>query len=111
MKEWIEDRQLKDLTVEEMDEHYEILEDEMGMEPSQMPTQGEKNLLLKRGFERLGWDSHPLQRVVKGCKGASDCFTGCPTGVKQTMASTYILRRCDQRQQISLSVVSCDTVY
>ncbi|MCK6509325.1 GMC family oxidoreductase [Myxococcota bacterium] len=92
LKEWIEDRQLKDLTVDEMDEHYEVLEEEMGMEPSQMPTQGEKNLLLKRGFERLGWDSHPLQRVVKGCKGASDCFTGCPTGVKQTMASTYILR-------------------
>jgi len=90
LKEWIEDYQLKDMSVEGMRRHFKHLEKEIGARPTEMEAQGMKNLLVKRGFDKLGWDSHPLVRAVSGCKGSSDCMTSCPSGAKKTMSATYI---------------------
>ncbi|HAA58372.1 MAG TPA: hypothetical protein DCE42_26655 [Myxococcales bacterium] len=90
LREWIEDYELRDISLEEMHGHFRHLEKDLGALDSEMSAQGPKNLLVKRGFEKLGWESHPLRRVVRGCKGASDCMTGCPSGAKRTMGATYI---------------------
>lgn len=90
LREWIEDYALEDLSLEEMHEHFRYLEQDMGARDTELGSQGPKNLLVKRGFDRLGWDSHPLRRVVQGCEGAGDCLTGCPSGAKKTMGATYI---------------------
>lgn len=90
LREWIEDEKLKDLSLDEMHEHFRYLEEDMGAKDTEMEAQGPKNLIVKRGFDAMGWDSHPLRRVVQGCEGAGDCLTGCPSGAKRTMGATYV---------------------
>ncbi len=100
LREWIEDYALEDLSVEEMHEHFRALEEELGAQPTEMEAQGPKNLLVKKGLEALGWESHPLRRVVQGCRGASDCMTGCPVGAKRTMSATFIPKASQQGAEI-----------
>lgn len=90
MREWIEEYKLKDISLEEMHGHFRHLEREIGAEDTAMDIQGPKNMIVKRGFDALGWDSHPLKRAVQRCEGAGDCLTGCPSGAKKTMGATYI---------------------
>lgn len=90
MREWIEDYGLKDITLDEMHGHFRYLERDIGAEDTDIAIQGPKNLLVKKGFDNMGWDSHPLRRAVQGCEGAGDCLTGCPSGAKKTMGATYI---------------------
>ena len=90
LKEWIEDYDLQNISVEEMNVHYDYLEKAMMVRDTEEWSQGAKNEIVRRGFEAKGWESHALKRAVKGCHGAGDCFTSCPTGEKQTMASSFL---------------------
>lgn len=100
LKEWIEEYNLSDLSVEEFHEHFDVIEREMHVEPSNPDTQGPKNRLIQRGFEALGWESHPLTRATRSCEGASDCMTGCPSRAKQTISTTYIPKASDAGAEI-----------
>ena len=100
LREWIEEYELKDITLEDMHAHFRALEKELGAIDTEAEAQGPKNLLVKRGLEKLGWESHPLRRVVQGCKGASDCMTGCPVGAKRTMSETFIPQASDNGADI-----------
>lgn len=90
LKEWIENYDLTDLSVEEMHRHYAAVEEELGVRATEEEALGTKNQVVKRGFDTLGWDSHPLTRAVVKCQGAGDCMTACPSGAKRTMSTTYL---------------------
>lgn len=90
LKEWIENYELTDLSVEEMHKHYTAVEEELGVRPTETEALGPKNQVVKRGFEALGWDNQALTRAVVKCQGAADCLTACPSGAKRTMSTTYL---------------------
>ena len=75
-----------------LEESYKKIEAAIYIAPTAFEIQGKKNLVLKRGLEALGLQSEPLPRAVKDCDGCSDCFSGCPTGAKQSMDISYIPR-------------------
>ncbi|MFJ8434883.1 GMC family oxidoreductase N-terminal domain-containing protein [Kitasatospora sp. NPDC094019] len=57
----------------------------------QRPGPGNRDsVLLARAADRLGWRWAPARRVVRGCRHANRCVTGCPTGAKQSMLVSYL---------------------
>ncbi len=62
----------------------------LGIAPTPDNVLGERNLLFKRGCDALGYDSEPIARNVRGCRGSGECVTGCRMRAKQSMDITYI---------------------
>ncbi|MFJ4791521.1 GMC family oxidoreductase N-terminal domain-containing protein [Kitasatospora purpeofusca] len=57
----------------------------------QPPGPGNRDsVLLAEAADRLGWRWAPARRVVRGCRHANRCVTGCPTGAKQSMLVSYL---------------------
>ena len=50
----------------------------------------QNNELLRRGAIKLGIDTAPIPRNVKGCWNLGSCGLGCPTNAKQSMLITTI---------------------
>ncbi len=48
------------------------------------------NDVLRRGCERLGWESHVIPRNVKTCWNSGYCGLGCPVNAKQSMLVSTI---------------------
>ncbi len=52
--------------------------------------QGRRNLLFREGCAKLGIESEPIARNVRGCRGSGECFTGCRARAKQSMDISYV---------------------
>ncbi len=78
------------LTREALDPHYERVEETLFVGPTPMDVQGDRNLRFKEGCDKIGITSEPTWRNVKGCKGSSECFTGCRNGAKQSTDVSYV---------------------
>ncbi len=70
--------------------HYERVERFLGVSPTPMEVQGERNLLFKRGCDALGYSSEPIHRNVQNCGGSGECFTGCRNGAKRSTDVSYV---------------------
>ncbi len=64
------------------------VEERLSMAPWAMAPNA-NNDVLKRGCDKLGWESHVIPRNVKGCWNSGYCGFGCPVNAKQsTLVST-----------------------
>lgn len=87
---WAEDAGTASITREALDPHYARVERFLDVESTPMEVQGERNLRFKRGCDALGISSEPTPRNVSGCKGSSECFTGCRNGAKRSTDVSYV---------------------
>lgn len=78
------------ITAEALEPHYDRVERALGVEPTGMAVQGERNLRFKMGCDALGISSEPTPRNVQGCRGSSECFTGCRNGAKRSTDVSYV---------------------
>ncbi len=74
----------------ELDPHFDVVADFLGIAPTPEDVQGRRNLLFRDGCDALGYSSEPIARNVRGCRGSGECFTGCRNRAKQSMDITYI---------------------
>ncbi|GAA2742213.1 GMC family oxidoreductase [Kitasatospora cinereorecta] len=55
---------------------------------------GRGGLLALAGAAKLGWQAGPLRRNAPGCRGSTQCVTGCPTGAKQSVQLSVLPDAC-----------------
>jgi choline dehydrogenase-like flavoprotein len=87
---WCEEFQLRRTTRADLDPHYDAVAEFLGIAPTPEAVLGRRNLLFRRGCEKLGYASEPIQRNVRGCRGSGECFTGCRSRAKQSMDVSYV---------------------
>jgi choline dehydrogenase-like flavoprotein len=87
---WCEQFQLRATTRADLDPHYDAVGEFLGIAPTPEAVLGRRNLLFRRGCEKLGYASEPIQRNVRGCRGSGECFTGCRSRAKQSMDISYL---------------------
>jgi choline dehydrogenase-like flavoprotein len=90
LERWCEQFQLRDTTRADLDPHYDAVGEFLGIAPTPEAVLGRRNTLFRRGCEKLGYASEPIQRNVRGCRGSGECFTGCRSRAKQSMDITYL---------------------
>jgi choline dehydrogenase-like flavoprotein len=87
---WCEEYELRRTTRADLDPHYDAVAEFLGIAPTPEPVLGRRNLLFRRGCEKLGYASEPISRNVRGCRGSGECFTGCRSRAKQSMDVSYV---------------------
>jgi choline dehydrogenase-like flavoprotein len=87
---WCEEFQLRETSRADLDPHYDAVGDFLGIAPTPENVLGARNLLFRRGCEKLGYSSEPIRRNVRGCRGSGECFTGCRSRAKQSMDLVYV---------------------
>jgi choline dehydrogenase-like flavoprotein len=87
---WAERTGTSKITRAALDPHYDRVERFIGVERTPVEVQGERNLSFKRGCDALGISCEPTPRNVRGCRGSSECFTGCRHGAKQSTDISYV---------------------
>ncbi|PRQ01053.1 Oxygen-dependent choline dehydrogenase [Enhygromyxa salina] len=70
---------------EAMRPHYERVESFMGVREVDPAVQGRRNELFAAGCEAVGATATVISRNEEGCRGSSECFTGCPTRAKKSL--------------------------
>jgi choline dehydrogenase-like flavoprotein len=88
--EWAERFSLSRTTRAELDPHFDAVETFLGIAPTPDSVQGRRNLLFREGCAKLGIESEPIARNVRGCRGSGECFTGCRARAKQSMDISYV---------------------
>jgi choline dehydrogenase-like flavoprotein len=70
---------------------FQELEYELGVIQESAPhnTDADSRLMLQ-GSRSLNFKVVPATRMVRGCKKANQCPSGCPNGAKQSMSKTFI---------------------
>jgi choline dehydrogenase-like flavoprotein len=68
-----------------------MVEERLGVAPTDAAVAGAKNLLLAKGAEALGLEHRPIRRNVRGCAGTGRCLQGCPQGAKLSVDRTFLL--------------------
>lgn len=90
LERWCSDYDLEQTSRSELDPHYDAIGKFLGISPIPEDVQGARNLLFRDGCDALGYESEPISRNVRGCRGSGECFTGCRTRAKQSMDISYI---------------------
>ncbi len=78
------------VTMKALDAHYDALEHDLNVHPTEADVMGRNNGMLLDGFRERGMDAHPIRRYARGCRGSSGCLTGCRTAAKQGMNVSYV---------------------
>ena len=71
-------------TNDDLAPHFARVEEFMKVGPTPDDIQGLRNELFKQACEELGFNWEKTLRNVAGCKGSSECFTGCRNQAKQS---------------------------
>jgi len=87
---WSNRFDLENTTLADLDPHYDAVGKFLGIAETPENVLGRRNLLFREGCERLGYDSEPISRNVRGCRGSGECFTGCRSRAKQSMDISYV---------------------
>jgi choline dehydrogenase-like flavoprotein len=90
LERWCSDFELSRTTGADLDPHYEAVGKVVGISATPEDVQGRRNLLFRDGCQALGFESEPISRNVRGCRGSGECFTGCRARAKQSMDITYV---------------------
>lgn len=89
LKQWSEVHGVKGMSESEMAPWFAKMEQRLGVAPwGQAPNAN--NGTLKKGCDKLGWESHVIPRNVKGCWDSGYCGYGCPVNAKQSMLVSTI---------------------
>lgn len=87
---WAEMTALEGIDRASLDRHFERVETQLGVAPTPVEVQGERNRLFKVGCEAIGMTCEPTWRNVQGCLGSGECFTGCRNGAKKSVDVSYV---------------------
>ncbi|HEX3598222.1 MAG TPA: GMC family oxidoreductase N-terminal domain-containing protein [Polyangiaceae bacterium] len=68
--------------------------------PTPMAVLGKRNLVVRDALTAIGMKNGPLPRAVVDCEGCADCFTGCPTGRKQSVDRSYVADAVDDGAEV-----------
>lgn len=79
-----------DFTFADLIAKTKLVEQTVGVTPSNRAVWGGNNAFCQAGLEALGWSGGPMPRNAPGCVGCGACNTGCPTGAKLSVAKTFI---------------------
>ena len=88
LKFWAAEREVVGHGVDEMKPWFEHMERRLDV--MLWGAQNANNDVLKRGCDKLGWESHAIPRNVKGCWNSGYCGFGCPVNAKQSMLVSTI---------------------
>jgi choline dehydrogenase-like flavoprotein len=87
---WATQFELSHTSRADLDPHFDAVEAFLGIAPTPDAVQGRRNLLFREGCAKLGIESEPIARNVRGCRGSGECFTGCRARAKQSMDLSYV---------------------
>jgi len=87
---WCSEFELSQTTRADLDPHYDAVGKFLGIAPTPENVLGRRNLLFREGCDALGYESEPISRNVRGCRGSGECFTGCRSRAKQSMDISYV---------------------
>lgn len=73
------------ITPDDLAPHFESVEKFMKVKVTNPAVMGRRNELFAEGCEKVGIVATPIYRNEEGCKGSSECLTGCPNHAKQSM--------------------------
>ena len=90
LERWCGDFELARTSLADLDPHYDAVGKLVGISPTPENVQGRRNLLFRDGCDALGFESEPISRNVRGCRGSGECFTGCRARAKQSMDLTCV---------------------
>ena len=88
LKFWAAEREVVGHGVDDMKPWFEKMEARLDV--MLWEAQNANNSVLKRGCDKLGWESHAIPRNVKGCWNSGYCGFGCPVNAKQSMLVSTI---------------------
>jgi choline dehydrogenase-like flavoprotein len=89
---------------ESMRSHYERVEAFMHVRDVDSAVQGRRNELFAAGCEAIGATPTVISRNEDGCRGSSQCFTGCPTRAKQSLDIRGVPEMLDDGGRVYTSV-------
>jgi choline dehydrogenase-like flavoprotein len=70
--------------------HQDTVERELCVEEVPPSARGESNRLAMLGAQKVGYESHWIQRYAKGCEGTGQCLQGCKKQRKQSTNLNYV---------------------
>ncbi len=74
----------------ELHVYWDEIEKDLSVAATPREAWGTFNTLMHDGAKRLGVSAEPTRRYASSCKGTSQCLTGCPSGAKRSMLTTYL---------------------
>lgn len=90
-EEWKSNHSLNDPQLRDRIWNYQDqLENELHVAPTAHESLGKNNTLPLKGAEKLGIDSHVINRFAKGCIGTGNCLQGCKEERKQSLNLQYV---------------------
>ncbi len=90
LKQWQWQAGLADFSADKMTRHFERVEAIIQARPMIAEARNRDGELFKLGADRLGYKIQENIRSQNHCVGANQCMAGCPTGAKQSTATTYV---------------------
>lgn len=88
---WKSQFDLADSSPDELREHFEWAEEQIGLAPYPGPHPNSTRV-FERGIQTMGWSSEEVPRSAPGCESHNTCAQGCPTGAKQGMSRSLLPR-------------------
>jgi len=88
---WKSQFDLADSSPEELAEHFEWAEQQVGVSlyPGPHPS---STAVFERGIRAMGWSGEEVPRTAPGCRSTNTCAQGCPSGAKQGMSRSLLPR-------------------
>lgn len=90
LAKWQEQHGLHELTPGSLDEHYERIEQTLGVSPAASHLLGGGANAIARGCTSLGYRHAPLRRNAPECDGQGVCCFGCPTDAKRSTNVSFV---------------------
>lgn len=81
-----------EITEAALDAEFSWLERELMVRSIADRVLGENSATFALGAQRMGFESHIIQRYDAGCEGSASCGHGCRTAKKQAMNVTFVPR-------------------
>lgn len=78
------------LPAKELHRNWDEIEKDLDVAPTPQEAWGGFNRLMHDAGVKLGVRAEPTRRYAKDCRGTSNCLTGCPSGAKRSMLTTYL---------------------
>lgn len=74
----------------ELHRYWDEIEKDLDAAPTPPEAWGGFNKIMHEGARRLGVRADPTTRYASGCKATGQCLSGCPSGAKRSMLTTYL---------------------